>query len=585
MSDPTTRLGRLSLENMATNPSRAQEAPRQAFAQEPYPHRGEDQASSSSEQEEDEEEENDEDDDEDDDEQSDIEMSTDSGEGADGPRLIRSPSRLLYDLQKLPRRDRALVRDAFDDPPRLALQRCRRMDNYYAFQMTELVTRSVRIYAGGHDDDESRTPSSSSAPRLSCSCHPEKKKSSGSKGRRGEQEEGEEEEDDEEEEEETGEGQTTCPHLLWLLDQILHQTLYGRACHEPVTMAPGASHAQEMGDPFAAIAEHHLDVLAAGLHCPVVDPESDAHGDDENDDSQREEELDATRVLEARELLAAVYDAPDPDRFRPDIFDRGRGTPVAGTKVVKRRDLDRTVLRMLLDNHHFFNYFLAQARPSDPVRDPFRKLAQRADHVLRLLHRHHHHHQQQHHDRAPTGTSSGATGRRPDRRSAEAPHDTDAAWASRHILGAVRTVESSIFSRQRPLSRQEALSAARTLVHILDIVVPSSPPPPPMTTATQRSSSSSHAGRETADLYNMLIGNSNNKDFVIGVLGLLPEAASQFVHSLETVLDRIGVHGAPATYVERFRALLRRLRASGSGHGVKRPKRGQSTDQLVKKMK
>jgi hypothetical protein len=66
-----------------------------------------------------------------------------------------------------------------------------------------------------------------------------------------------------------------------------------------------------------------------------------------------------------------------------------------------------------------------------------------------------------------------------------------------------------------------------------------------------------------------LIGD-RDQDFVLNVLNLIPEAASQFLHNLEALLDRIETYGAPAGYVQRFRAMLRRLRASSTGSGLKR---------------
>ena len=89
------------------------------------------------------------------------------------------------------------------------------------------------------------------------------------------------------------------------------------------------------------------------------------------------------RVQESRELLSAVY-GMSPEEFRPDIFDAS-SSPLRGKKVLKRKDLDYTVLRMLLDNHHFFNYFQSVSRPRDPINDLFRKLSQRVDRVLRVF--------------------------------------------------------------------------------------------------------------------------------------------------------------------------------------------------------
>ena len=434
----------------------------------------------------------------------------------DAPAVVRSPTRLLYRLDNLPAKARNAVRDAFHDPPRIALQRCRRIDGTYAFQMTELVTRSVRIRApeGG-----------GSSSLVTCSCCNN----------------GEEEHQD----------PCPCPHLLWLLDQLLKQTLYHHDRNQPLNMDP-RGYAQEMGDPFQSISRHHLDVLAAGIHCPVVGPDSEGH-------------VDPTRTLEARELLASIYSAA-PDQFRPDIFDH----PLPGRRVIKRNDLDRSVFRMLLDNGHFFQYLLSLSRPSDPINDPFRKLSQRVDLVLRSL------------DAAaaevPSSSSAAAATSSPSSTSAGDPreHPTTVAWAAHHIHGCVSDIRSAPYSRDHPLRPPEALSAASTLVHILSAVI--SRNRDMTTTTTTHKKGGGNSSRIDRNLYLRLVGD-RDRDFVIGVLALIPEAASQFLDTLEDLLERIGVHGAPASYVDKFRALLARLRASRIGSGFKRQGQGQASSE------
>ena len=417
-----------------------------------------------------------------------------STEDEDRP-VVRSPTKLLYRVDHLPAKTRAAVRDAFDDPPKIALQRCRRINNTYAFQMTELVTRSIRI----------RTPDSADA-RLSCSC---------------------------------GGGEEPCEHLLWLLDQLVKQTLYGHDPDTPLKMTD-RGYAEEVEDPFGSIAKHHLDVLADGLHCRVVVPAQDA-----------DEPLDATRVRDSRELLSSVHGV-SPGEFRPDIFD----DPRRGKKTIKRHDLDYTVFRMLLDSHHFFHYFLSVADPSDPIKDPFLKLSQRVDIVLHNL------------EASTMEPSSPAT---PAPLSVESPRDVP--WAAAHILGCVRLIHSAIYARSHPIKPREAVSAARALVHILSTVV-----------AQNRDYEAGGLARVDRNLYLRLVGD-RDRDFVLAELSLLPAAASQFLHSLETILDEIGVHGAPATYVDKFRKLLLRLRAPAAGGGLKRHIPSQGQDRGSKRMK
>lgn len=413
-------------------------------------------------------------------------VSDESDTDSEASSLVESPSRLVYRIDHLPETMRSSVRDSFEEPPEIALQKCRLINNTYAFQMTETVTRSVRIHAEGDGSS-----------RLSCTCQQD----------------------------------APCNHLLWLLDQILQQTLYDHNPNQPLKMTP-QGYAEEMGSPFENIAKYHLGILADGLHCQLVTP-----------DLEYDDEVDDYRVQESRELLSSLYEK-SPEDYRPDIsteFPNERN-------ILKPNDLEQSMFRMLLDNNHFFHYFRSLSRPTDPINDIFRKLSQRVDHVLRDLDEH--------------SSSNSET-------SAETPRDVS--WAAMHILGTVGLIKSAIYTRESPLEALEAISAARTLVHILDAVV--------------SRNHDAHPGpnRIERNLYLRLIGD-RDQEFVIGVLTLIPEAASQFLNTLEVISDKLGIHGAPASYVEKFRSLLGRLRTSSRRPSLKRQQDHES-DRTSKRMK
>ena len=149
----------------------------------------------------------------------------------DESSTIRSPTKLTYLIDHLPETTQSVIRETFREPPKIALEKCRRIENTYAFQMTELVTRSVRI----------RAPEDGTS-KLSCSCR----------------------NDDGE----------PCRHLLWLLDQIVNQSLYDGDISKPLRMS-AAGYAEEIGDPFQNISKYHLDVLAEGLHSHLITPDSE----------------------------------------------------------------------------------------------------------------------------------------------------------------------------------------------------------------------------------------------------------------------------------------------------------------------
>lgn len=424
---------------------------------------------------------------------SESESSTDSDydveDDDDSPAIIQSPTKLKYLIGHLPETTQAAIRDTFREPPNIALQKCRRISNTYAFQMTELVTHSIRIRATEETVD--------GTAQLTCSCR---------------------------------HGPEPCRHVLWLLDQISEQTLYDHDMVTPLNMTTGG-YPQEMDDPFQNITRCHLDLLADGLHCPSATPYSEYH-----------RQVSDCRVQEAREMLSSLYDI-SPAEFRPEIFKN----PSLRKKILRRRDLDRTVFQMLLDNDHFFHYFRTLFRPMDTVNDPFYKLSQRLDRVLQT------------HDSSSCDPSSSQPLR-------------DVPWVASHTIGCVRRIRHGIYSHDRPLHRRESLSAARSLVHILDAVV------------SRNKDVGNSKNRRDRNLYLRLIGDQES-DFIINVLGLIPEAASQFLHSLDTILDRIAVYGAPATYIARFRSMLARLRNPTTGSRMKRLGQRQKGGWQLKKMK
>lgn len=412
--------------------------------------------------------------------------SSDGEEEDQDPGKVESPTRLVYNLETLPDKMKSAVRDTFSEPPTMAVQHCRQMGDTYAFQMTEVVTRSIRI----------RAPSSGET-RLSCSCG-----------------QGNIAEDDDEPE--------PCQHLLWFLDQLAKQTMYRENNqNHPFTMT-SAGFPKEMGDPFQAITENHLNIVAKGLHCHVIDPQM--HGS---------RSIDKLRIAESRELLSSVHEAIS-ESFRPDIFDR----PLLGPPMIKPRDLDYTVFRMLQDNDSFFHYFLSTVSRQSPLIQQFRLLSHRVNAVMSDLEA-----RAAARDHLPTG--------------ADAADPRTVAWAARHIQGVVELVHRSIFQVDRPLEQEEKEEAARTLVHVLDAVV-------------QRNIDYQGGGRRSErNLYLRLIGDVD-QNFVMQELEGIPDGAVPFRQALEELIDDITRQGAPVSYVTRLRKFVAELQTRRSSTSLKR---------------
>ncbi|KAG6017527.1 hypothetical protein E4U54_006603 [Claviceps lovelessii] len=418
---------------------------------------------------------------------------SDDDDDDDEPVVVTSPTGLRYSLEQLSDPKRAAVRDAFKEPAKILLHQCRRVeDTHYVFEMIELHTRSVRIYAppshaggeGGCDED-GETHRVVGSPQISCSCSRQ-------------------------------EDEIPCNHRLSVLDLLTNATWHHDDNSKPLKMTEGGF-AEEMGDPFQAIADFHLDILADDLHCHVVDPASFSEG-----------EPDYDGFTKVKELLASVY-SKLPEDFCPRINSH---LPM-GEDILMETDL-----------------LLFLARSADPVTAFCRSLSRRADLVLCEL------------DASlcptyqPSPTSSS---------SVDSPKSTnmnhpetypDVAWATTHFLRIVDQIRFSIKTRNRPWKPSECHSAVQTLVHILTSVV------------APTNCCGLTTGR--ASLYSNLIGDRTDANFVIKELDLLPEAASYFVDRLTGIAERIATLGAPDAYMKKFNGLLRRLRSASAGAGTKR---------------
>ncbi|KAM3480993.1 hypothetical protein MY8738_004684 [Beauveria namnaoensis] len=432
---------------------------------------------------------------------------------------VRSPTRLVYNLDALPEKTKSTVRDAFNEPPAMVVQHCRQVGDTFAFQMSEVVTRSVRI----------RAPSSGKA-RLSCSC------SQGGGGGGG----GDALDNNDNE---------PCHHILWLLDQLAKQTLYDTDHEQPLTMT-SAGFPEEMGDPFRAISDHHLNIVADGLHCRHVEPGCY--------DPRR---VDKHRIRESRELLSSVYEA-SADSFRPDIF---TDEPLLGPPIVKPQDLDYTVFRMLVDDDIFFHYFLSEtcSRGGSDVIHQFRLLTHRINAVLQDFDQQQ---QQQQHNNPLSVCSDEPNNNNNNNNNNNSPPQESShtvSWAARHIQGVISLVRYAIWSGERPLQAAEKHAAAKTLIHILDCVL------------KRRQHTNNVRGERgrgrvlERNLFARFLGDADC-GFVLDELERIPEGALPYINNLESMVDKMAQYGVKASYLHRFRKFMAQLKASRPVPNLKR---------------
>ncbi|CAK7220426.1 hypothetical protein SEUCBS140593_004231 [Sporothrix eucalyptigena] len=192
----------------------------------------------------------------------------------DGP--VRSPlTDLFYNVENLDDETQELVRELFRAPaaeetPPMVIEWCGISNDpdVFAFQLQEVVPRTIRIGSP-----------TSRIPRPSCNC--------------------------------TGNANTPCRHLVWLMDQIAKQTLHDHPPDVPLVLDGATGFPREIGsDAYARIADFHIDILANTLHCGAGPPSGRPN---------------LHRVRESREILAGLYGVQDDDAvdaYAPEIFDQ-----------------------------------------------------------------------------------------------------------------------------------------------------------------------------------------------------------------------------------------------------------------------
>ncbi|KUI67840.1 hypothetical protein VM1G_02705 [Cytospora mali] len=462
-----------------------------------------------------------------DDDASDASMEEEEDDDDDEKMVIQSPAtNISYDISGLDPETQAGVRELFresppEDTPQIVLQWCQSVQEqedgqFYAFQMHEIVRRSVRI---GSSQSRHRKPR--------CNC--------------------------------MGDSDKPCKHLIFLLDQLNHHTSGQPLPDEPVHLGYDGDWAGR-GNPFESISKYHLDLLARNLHCDVGSP-----------DSRRA--VNTVRLQETREILASIAE-PDMDdysvkEYRPDIFE-DPDTTFENDGIISYNDLTRTVANMLMANNEFFAYFLKLLGPNSKVGNPFHNVQQHIDRVLSELDAY---------SRSPSVATKAAEGPRDVpwaaahitravsaiqsllQNSTGAPSPTERAGAARALVRILHAVVMD-WNRDVPFAPAAvaATTSSRSSSSRTSPTETLQPPPPPR----QGQGQESEAGPQTdRNLYHRLIGSQTRTSsaFVIDVLTQLPEQ-NQWIETLEEIEGRLGTYNPPAGYMERLRELIVRMRNS-----------------------
>lgn len=249
----------------------------------------------------------------------------------DNDLTIRSPTRLKYNIEQLSPPTRKMVRslwsETFEEPPEISLQWCDRMldadgnIDFYAFQMHEVVPRSIRIGS---------PKSQYSEPQCQCGAA------------------------------------RPCKHLIWLSDCIAQQALCDHDPQEALTLNEHG-YPDELGEPFQCISAMHLDVLADGLHCEVGHPLARSGPSPQT-------------MADAQSIIASIAEVDEHlfDSYRSDLtyatFD--------ARSLVHHRDAEATLFSLLIASHRLSAWLRSLLRPSDPARTPFRQIESRARRIF-----------------------------------------------------------------------------------------------------------------------------------------------------------------------------------------------------------
>lgn len=445
--------------------------------------------------------------------------------------IVCSPTtRIRYDISDLDPDTQSEVRQLFQDtpssePPQLVLQWCQfnqepHDGQFYAFQLTEIVPRSVRIGS-----------SSSRYAHPRCNC--------------------------------MGNSEKPCKHLIYLLDQLNYLSS-DSLLDEPVQKIGPPGYSTDMRQPFEKISNFHLDLLASNLHCDVGSPESNTG-------------INPVRLEETREILAAVSESDGDDYavkdYCPDLFEN-QNALLKENGIITYNDLTSTVAKMLITNNDFFAYFLKLLGPASKARDPFHRIQHHVDRVLSELDAY------SRNPSAPASTTEGprnipwaaahitravSTIQYLLQNRTDPPSPAERASAARTL---VRILHAVVFEWNRdipytppppPLPPPLGLTS-NTDKNNRRGSLGSPPSLPPISPATTNQ-------KHSHNLYQHLIGTQTHTTtaFILDTLVQLPEQ-NQWIETLEEIETRLlgGTYRPPAGYMRRLRDLILLMRSSSS---------------------
>lgn len=331
-----------------------------------------------------------------------------------------------------------------------------------------------------------------------------------------------------------------CQHIFWLLDQIAKRSM-------PESQRGGTLKFSRQGslvnapDVFTQIKHMGAKALTESLNWRLSVEDSDEGDEGEEDDV--EEPVAATvppstKLWMVRDILATLS-TKTPEEYRPDLFNDSPSSSTTHALIVKR-DLERTMARVLLQDDYIFNYFRRLLSIDHCAGDFFEKMAQKA-----------------------MATMAQMDACKPPRKN-EAPsgqiHDVE--WCASTLQAIVNSIEAYAVSRNFTLGKGAREKAAKTLVSILENVVERHQDL--YAGNDWRNTPQRATPIDTHNLFQVMVGHSGhggNKLFIVDQLSDLGDAAHSVVDTLDLILSSVRSNNGPRIYVSRLESLIRRLKS------------------------
>lgn len=319
-----------------------------------------------------------------------------------------------------------------------------------------------------------------------------------------------------------------CRHIFWLLDQIAKGTAAENQSAMPLTMS-NRGYPDELPHPFVRVSNIGIEELAERMCWEVI--------------STTYSDLDLTRrAQEIRDILAFLSPVTA-EEYMPELFSHLHEEDTSDENIVKPRDLQTTLARMLIAKPTLFHSFRSLISTDNRASDFFKKMRERAEKAMLSM---------DYYVRTGVATNGQVI--------------CDVPWCAGTLVNIVASINKTLFnSKPRgTLGRAAKEQAAIALVWILgevanrDVDVYAGP--------QWANSPKRRLPNRDRNLFERLIvhpSRSTEPPFIISELkNIEPNAAQSLVDQMDEINEILPRGGAPKDYLTKFRDLISRFKAA-----------------------